>query len=59
MSVHLSYVGPSIVLFPDDNLSGFSPNMVCALILWRYGLGLLIGIFCQFLTVICPPQDSG
>ena len=37
-----------IFLFPDDNLSehhGFSPNLVCALILWRSGLGLLMGKF--------------
>ena len=29
---------------------GFSPNLVFALILWRSGLGLLMGKFCQFLT---------
>ena len=28
---------------------GFSPNLVCALILWRSGLGLLIGKFRQIL----------
>ena len=41
------------VSFPDDNLvniNGFSPNSVCALILWRSGLGLLMGKFRQFLT---------
>ena len=32
------------------NVSGFSPNLACALILWRSGLGLLVGKFCQFLT---------
>ena len=32
------------------NVSGFSPNLVCALILWRSGLGLLMGKFCQILT---------
>ena len=26
------------------------PNLVCALILWRSGVGLLIGKFCQILT---------
>ena len=43
LSVHLAYVHPSVFSFPDDNLSkyGFSPNLVCALILWRLGLGLL------------------
>ena len=30
--------------------NGFSPNLVCALILWRSGLGLLMGRFHQFLT---------
>ena len=28
------------------NINGFSPNLVCALILWRSGLGLLMGKFC-------------
>ena len=32
------------------NLSGFSPNLVCALILSRSGLGLLMGKFRQMLT---------
>ena len=32
------------------NINGFSPNFVCALILWRSGLGLLMGKFRQFLT---------
>ena len=32
------------------NISGFSPNLACALILWRPGLGLLMGKFLQFLT---------
>ena len=31
------------------NISGFSPNLVCALMLWRSALGLLMGKFCQFL----------
>ena len=31
-------------------MSGFSPNLVCALILWRSGLGLLMGKFLQILT---------
>ena len=45
LSVHFS--------FPDDNLSKhlwFSPNLVCALILWRSGLGLLMGKFHQSFT---------
>ena len=36
------------------NINGFSPNLVCALILWRCGMGLLMGKFRQILTVICP-----
>ena len=32
------------------NIKGFSPNLVCAFILWRSGLGLLLTRFCQFLT---------
>ena len=36
------------------NINGFSPNLLCALILWRSGLGLLMGNFRQFLWVICP-----
>ena len=31
-------------------MNRFSPNLVCALILWRSGLGLLMGKFCQVLT---------
>ena len=32
------------------NINGFSPNLVCALILWRSGLGLLLGKFRQIFT---------
>ena len=32
---------------------------VCALILWRFGLGLLMGRFRQLLTVTSRPHDSG
>ena len=44
-----------IFSFLDDNFNlvkfnGFSPNLVCSLILWRSALGLLIGKVCQFLT---------
>ena len=35
------------------NISGFSPHLMCALILLRSALGLLMGKFGQFLTVIC------
>ena len=34
------------------NISGFSPNLICALILWRSGLGLLIGKFRHFLSYL-------
>ena len=32
------------------NINGFSPNLVCAVILWRSAFGLLKGKFRQFLT---------
>ena len=32
------------------NINGVSPNLVCALILWRSSLGLLMVKFRQFLT---------
>ena len=32
------------------NINGYSPNLVCALVLWRPGFGLLMGKFLQFLT---------
>ena len=34
------------------NLNGFSPKLICALILWRSGLGLLLSTFHQSFTVI-------
>ena len=46
---------PSVCFsFTDDNLNinGFSPNLVCALILWKSGLGLLMGKFRQCLTAL-------
>ena len=51
--VHRSVSYPSIFSFLDNNLSKcqwFSQNLVCAVILWRPGLGLLMGKFCQFLS---------
>ena len=38
------------------NVTGFSRHLVCALILWRFGFGMLMGTLYQFLTVICPPH---
>ena len=56
-SVRPSYVRPSVRpsvfrfrMITWVNINGFSPNLVCALMLWRSGLGLLMGKFCQFLT---------
>ena len=36
------------------NINGFSPNLVCALILWRSGLGLLMGKFFNFWQIYQP-----
>ena len=50
-SVCLS-VRPSVFCFQMItlvNINGFSPNLVCALIFWRSGLGLVMGKFRQFL----------
>ena len=50
MSGHPSVVCPSFFHFQmitSVNINGFSPNLVCALILWRSGLGLLMGKFRQ------------
>ena len=41
------------IFVPDNNklnISGFLPNLVLALILWRPSLGLQMGKFSQFLT---------
>ena len=53
----LSACHMSVFLFPDNYLSKYQwiftkPNLVCALILWRSGVGLLMSKFCQFLTEI-------
>ena len=40
------------------NINGFSPNLVCALILWRSGLGLQTGKLCQFLTELSARDAS-
>ena len=51
-----------IFSFPDDNLSknsnGFLPNLVCALILWRSTLVLLMGKFRQILTQLSARDTS-
>ena len=38
------------------NINGFSPNLVCALIIWWSALGLLMGKFHQFLTALSAPD---
>ena len=40
------------------NINGFSPNLICALILWRYALGLLIAKFRPFLTELSACNTS-
>ena len=51
----------SLFSFPDDNFSKYQwifTNLVCVLILWRSGLGLLMGkfhpIFDSYLPTACP-----
>ena len=39
-------------------VSGFLPNLVCALILWRFGFRLLRSKFLQFLTEISASNPS-
>ena len=48
LSVHPSIFSFRMITWV--NINGFSPNLVCALILWRSGLGWLMGKFRQFLT---------
>ena len=55
VSLRLSYVHRPYFRFRTItcvNVNGFSPNLVCVLILWRPGLGLLKGKFRQFLTAL-------
>ena len=40
------------------NVNGFSPNLVCALILWRPGFGIANGKFHQFLTELSARDTS-
>ena len=40
------------------NINGFSPNFVCALILWISAMGLLMVEFCQFLTDLSARNSS-
>ena len=56
--VRRSVVRPSVFCFrmiTGVNVNGFSPNLVCALILWRSGLKLLMGKVRQISHgVLCP-----
>ena len=55
LSICQSYVRRSVFRFRMItwvNINGFLPNLVCALTLWRSGLGLLMGNFRQILTVL-------
>ena len=40
------------------NVNGFSQNLVCALIWWRFALGLLMSKFRQFLTELSACDTS-
>ena len=40
------------------NINGFSPNLVCALILWRLSFGLLMCKFHRFLTALSACDTS-
>ena len=42
-----------LLIINQVNINGFSPNLVCALILFSSGFGLLMGKFLQFFTEIC------
>ena len=44
VSVSLSSIHSQMIT--EVNVSGFSSNLICALILWRSGVGLLMGKFC-------------
>ena len=65
LSVCLSVVCPSVGpyfrfgMIIWVNVNGFSPNLVCALILWRSDLGMLMSKFCQFLTELSARDMSG
>ena len=53
LSIRQSYVRPSVFSFRMItwvNVNGYSANLVCALILWRSGLGLQMGKFRKILT---------
>ena len=48
----------SMFLFQDNNLSEsqWIFTLICALILWKSGLGLLLGTLPQFLTSLSPSE---
>ena len=65
--IHLLYVCPfvtSVCLYFHFrtltwvNIKGFSTNMICALMLWRSGLGLLMGQFHNFWLSYLPTSQK-
>ena len=54
-SVHLYFPFWTITCV---NVNGISPNLVCAVILWKSDLGLLMGKFHQFLTQLSACKRS-
>ena len=42
----------SFQTIPRVDVNGFSPNLMCALILWRPGFGLLMSKFHQFFSYL-------
>ena len=61
LSIHPSVVRPSVFHFRMItlvNINGFSPNLVCALILWISGFGLLTGRFHQIFTELSAQDTS-
>ena len=56
-SISRTFVHPSVFHFrmiTCVNINGFSPNLVCALILWTSGLGLLMANFVKLLQSYLP-----
>ena len=60
LSVHLSYIHLYFRFRTITwvNVNGFSPNLLCELILWRPSLGLLMGKLSKFLTELSAHDTS-
>ena len=59
LSIHSSVVRPSVHpsifhfrMITRVSINGFLPNLIYALILWKSGLGLLMGEFRQIFTEV-------